>query len=77
MKSLIFEAVDFPPRYDVGGREGHIIGLLLDEIESVPDAHDQAPMPPDSRLLLVSTAILWNRRTRATHTSAELAEGAN
>ncbi|HWT43175.1 MAG TPA: AraC family ligand binding domain-containing protein, partial [Sphingopyxis sp.] len=32
VKSLILEVVDFPALYDVNGREGRIITLLLDEI---------------------------------------------
>jgi len=57
-KSLILEACDFPPLYDVVGREGRIIGLLLDEIELMPNAPYQVSMPSDPRLLRVCNAIL-------------------
>lgn len=58
LKALILEAVDFPPLYDIAGREGRIIGLLLDEIERMPNAPYQVAMPADPRLLRVCNAIL-------------------
>lgn len=58
LKSLILEVVDFPPLYDIAGREGRIIGLLLDEIERMPNAPYQVSMPSDPRLLRVCNAIL-------------------
>ncbi|APZ98518.1 AraC family transcriptional regulator [Sphingopyxis sp. QXT-31] len=58
LKALILEACDFPPLYDVAGREGRIIGLLLDEIELMPNAPYQVSMPADPRLLRVCNAIL-------------------
>ncbi len=58
LKALILEVVDFPPLYDVDGREGRIIMLLLDEIERMPNAPYQVSMPTDPRLLRVCNAIL-------------------
>lgn len=58
LKSLILEVVDFPPLYDVDGREGRIIALLLEEIERMPNAPYQVSMPSDPRLLRVCNAIL-------------------
>lgn len=58
LKALILEAVEFPALYDVTGREGRIIGLLLDEIERMPNAPYQVTMPTDVRLLRVCNAIL-------------------
>lgn len=58
LKSLILEACDFLPLYDIAGREGRIIGLLLDEIERMPNAPYRVSMPADPRLLRVCNAIL-------------------
>lgn len=58
LKSLILEVVDFPPLYDVTGREGRIIELLLEEIERMPNAPYQVSMPSDPRLLRVCNAII-------------------
>lgn len=58
LKALILEVVDFPPLYDVTGREGRIIDLLLEEIERMPNAPYQVSMPGDLRLLRVCNAIL-------------------
>ena len=58
LKALILEVVDFPPLYDVTGREGRIIELLLEEIARMPNAPYQVSRPGDPRLLRVCNAIL-------------------
>ncbi|HWT42124.1 MAG TPA: AraC family transcriptional regulator, partial [Sphingopyxis sp.] len=58
VKSLILEVVDFPALYDVNGREGRIIALLLDEIGRMPNAPYQVSMPSNPRLLRVCNAII-------------------
>ncbi|WP_447765476.1 AraC family transcriptional regulator [Sphingopyxis panaciterrae] len=58
VKSLILEVVDFPLLYDIDGREGRIIELLLAEIALMPNAPYQVSMPSDPRLLRVCNAIL-------------------
>lgn len=58
LKSLILEVVDFPPLYDLSGREGRIIELLLEEMERMPNAPYQVSMPSDPRLLRVCNTIL-------------------
>lgn len=58
LKALIIESSSFEPRYDVEGREGCIIRLLLDEIERMPNAPYQVSTPRDPRLLRVCNAIL-------------------
>ena len=60
VKSLILEVVHFPALYDIDGREGRIIGLLLEEIERMPNAPYQVSMPSNPRLLRVCNAILAN-----------------
>jgi AraC-like DNA-binding protein len=58
LKALILEVVDFDPLYDVNGREGTIVALLLDEIDRMPNAPYRVPMPTDPRLLRVCRTIL-------------------
>ncbi len=58
LKALILEVVSFGADYDEAGREGRIVGLLLEEIASMPTAPYRAPMPRDRRLLRVCHAIL-------------------
>jgi AraC-like DNA-binding protein len=58
LRCLILEAVEFPPLYDLGGREGRIIALMLEEIHRMPDAPCRVTLPSDARLLRVCQAIL-------------------
>jgi AraC-like DNA-binding protein len=58
LKALILEVAHFGCEYDMDGREGRIIRLLVDEIEAMPSAPYHAPMPKDPRLLRVCRAIL-------------------
>lgn len=58
LKALILEVVQFDPLYEVNGREGRIVGLLLEEIDRMPNAPYQVTMPSDPRLLRVCRAIL-------------------
>jgi AraC-like DNA-binding protein/mannose-6-phosphate isomerase-like protein (cupin superfamily) len=58
LKALILETVGFAPEYDLDGREGRIVAMLLEEIERMPNAPYQARMPQDVRLLRVCRAIL-------------------
>lgn len=60
LKALILEVVRFDINYDLEGREGRIVRLLLDEIELMPNAPYQARMPQDERLVRVCRAILAN-----------------
>jgi len=58
VRALIGEVFGFDPAYDEQGREGAIVGLLLQEIERMPNIPVMARMPHDSRLLRVCQAIL-------------------
>jgi AraC-like DNA-binding protein/mannose-6-phosphate isomerase-like protein (cupin superfamily) len=58
LKALILEIVGFDPLYDINGREGKIVALLLDEIERMPNAPYRVSMPKDLRLVRVCRAIL-------------------
>ncbi|PTQ11824.1 AraC family transcriptional regulator [Sphingomonas oleivorans] len=58
LKALILEVVTFDHDYDLAGREGRIVSVLLDEIRRMPNAPYHVPMPNDPRLLRVCNAIL-------------------
>ncbi|MFA6117985.1 MAG: helix-turn-helix transcriptional regulator [Sphingomonas sp.] len=58
LKAMILEVVSFDHDYDIAGREGRIVGMLLDEIATMPSAPYRAPMPADPRLLRVCRAIV-------------------
>jgi AraC-like DNA-binding protein len=60
LKAMILEVVSFDHDYDIAGREGRIVGMLLDEIAAMPSAPYRAPMPTDPRLLRVCRAIIAN-----------------
>lgn len=60
LKALVLEVVKFPPGYDLEGREGRIVRLLLDEIARMPGAPYHVPMPTDPRLARVCRAIIDN-----------------
>jgi AraC-like DNA-binding protein/quercetin dioxygenase-like cupin family protein len=57
-RALINEAVTFPVEYDIRGREGQIMELLLSEIGRMPAVPLRAPMPQDRRLARICEAIL-------------------
>ncbi|WP_284734699.1 AraC family transcriptional regulator [Sphingosinicella terrae] len=60
LKALILEVVTFERHYDLVGREGRIVRLLLDEIDSMPNAPYGVHMPTDRRLLRVCREIVAN-----------------
>jgi AraC-like DNA-binding protein len=60
LKALVLEAVKFPAEYDLDGREGRIVWLLLDEIRRMPGAPYHVPMPAEPRLARVCQAIIAN-----------------
>lgn len=58
LRALILEVTKFHAEYNVEGREGRIVRLLLDELTAMPHAPLHAPMPKDPRLARVCRAIL-------------------
>jgi AraC-like DNA-binding protein len=60
LRALILEASNLPIEYDVDGREGRIMALLLDEITAMPVVPLHAPMPADERLARICRAIFKN-----------------
>lgn len=60
LRALILEASNLPVEYDLGGREGRIMALLLDEVAAMPVVPLRAPMPADERLARICRAIFKN-----------------
>jgi AraC-like DNA-binding protein len=60
LRALIVEVAHLGSEYEIESREGRIIRLLVDEIESMPTAPYHAPMPKDVRLLRVCREIIAN-----------------
>jgi len=58
LRALILEAMTFPPEYDMDGREGLIVRLLLQSINAMPVAPLCARMPNDPRIARVCRQIL-------------------
>jgi AraC-like DNA-binding protein len=50
MRSLLIEAVDLPLEYDLGGREGLIMALILQEIAQMPVLPLNLPLPGHAAL---------------------------
>lgn len=57
LRALILEAMLIPQEYDLNGRDGRIMQLILDSIELMPTAPLSVPMPSDSRLLHICQLI--------------------
>ena len=60
LRELILTAADAPQLYDVNGRDGQIMDLILSEIRSSPVMPLHLPEPADSRLNQITTAIRKN-----------------
>lgn len=60
LKALIVEVTQFDPGYDVDGREGRIVDLLVQELLASPKIPYAAPMPSDPRLVRVCRKIIDN-----------------
>ena len=60
LRELVNEAVTLPVEYNVKGRDGRIIDLILVEIGRTPVLARSAPMPRDRRLARICEALLRN-----------------
>lgn len=60
LHALILEATTLPIEYDIGGRDGRIMALILDEIAAATSVPLRVPMPQHPRLLRVCRSILAN-----------------
>lgn len=58
LRELILEAIRMPIEYDVNGRDGRIMALILDEIAAAPSIPLHVTMPQDPRLMRICRAIL-------------------
>jgi len=58
LHALLLEAVDLPAEYDLDGRDGRVMALLLDEIAAAPALPLNAPLPADPRLARLCRALL-------------------
>jgi AraC-like DNA-binding protein/quercetin dioxygenase-like cupin family protein len=58
LRELVLEATIMPIEYDVHGRDGRIMELILDEITAAPSIPLHVPMPQDPRLMRICRAIL-------------------
>jgi AraC-like DNA-binding protein len=58
LRELIIEACRIPVEYDVDGRDGRVMDLILTELKSMAHTPLHVPMPHDARLVRVCTAIL-------------------
>lgn len=66
LRELIAVACALPKQYELGGREEHIMTLILDEIRAVSVAPLHLPEPRDPRLVQISTAMRANPADKRT-----------
>lgn len=57
LTQLLEEAVDVPALYDLDGRAGKLMSLLVAEIASMPELPLHAPLPADPRLARVCRRV--------------------
>ena len=58
LRALIVEATRLPIEYEVDGRDGRVMRLILDDIMSSQAAPLHVPMPRHARLVPICVAIL-------------------
>ncbi|TCV97058.1 AraC family transcriptional regulator [Luteibacter rhizovicinus] len=58
LHALLTEAVDLPACYDLDGRGGQIMRLLLSEVATMPALPLNAPLPVDARLARLCRTLL-------------------
>lgn len=58
LHELLMEAVDLPAEYDLAGRDGRVMALLLDEIRRMPVLPLNTPLPHEKRLAALCRALL-------------------
>ena len=60
LRALILEVTQFDHDYDLQGREGQIVSLLVSELLASPKVLYAAPMPANPRLVRVCRDIIEN-----------------
>jgi len=58
LHELLLEAVDLPAEYELDGRDGRVMALLLDEIRRMPALPLNTPLPHDKRLAALCRELL-------------------
>ena len=58
LHALLSEAVDLPAEYPLGGRDDHLMRLLVDEIAGMPALPLNTPLPQDPRLARLCRALI-------------------
>jgi hypothetical protein len=66
LHALILEAATLPIEYDVSGRDGRIMALILDELAAATSVPLRVPMPRHPRVLRVCRSILANPNQQLT-----------
>jgi AraC-like DNA-binding protein len=60
LRELILAAAEAPQLYNISGRDGKIMNLILEEVRSLPVEPLHLPEPTDSRLRQITSAIREN-----------------
>ena len=58
LHELLMEAVDLPAEYELDGRDGRLMTLLLDEIRRMPALPLNTPLPREKRLAALCRELL-------------------
>ena len=58
LHELLMEAMDLPAEYDLHGRDGRVMALLLDEIRRMPVLPLNTPLPREKRLAALCRQLL-------------------
>ena len=58
LHALLHEAVDLPAEYELEGRDGRVMALLLDEIRAMPELALSTPLPREPRLARLCRELL-------------------
>jgi AraC-like DNA-binding protein/quercetin dioxygenase-like cupin family protein len=58
LHALLSEAVDLPAEYALGGRDDHLMRLLINEIATMPALPLNTPLPQDPRLAQLCHAMI-------------------
>ena len=58
LHELLSAAVDLPNEYELGGRDDHLMRLLIDEIAAMPELPLNAPLPLEPRMARLCRDLL-------------------
>lgn len=66
LRHLLIRATELPERYEVEGRDGRLVSVILDELAAAPIENLRLPIPADARLKKLAELLLGNPTDRAT-----------